>query len=308
MNQICKYCKIEFNFEKNQQFITHVASCKSNPNFKDKYKKSSLTFLNKRKNYNFNCVKCGKQYSLNLTDHNYENKKYTKHCSRKCANTREQTKETKEKITNGLNNFNIKNGKNRKIEEKECPCCGEKFFTKRKNTFCSNECSIKTNFGKSYILTDDQKLKISKTRKEKFKNGVLKITGGTTSWYSIETSNGLIRVQGTYEVAVCKILDILKLKNEIKDWEYTSDRFEYVNIENKNSSYLIDFKIFENNNSFYYLEIKGYKKENDELKWKSVRDKGINLKVWYKNDIENLAKYCNIKIDNKRNGSIKILN
>lgn len=40
-----------------------------------------------------------------------------------------------------------------------------------------------------------------------------------------------------------------------------------------------------NDHTFYYLETKGWKRENDERKWESVRNKGYKLDVWFKQDI-----------------------
>lgn len=306
MNQECKYCKEKFQFEKNQQFITHVASCKFNTNLKERYEKISKSFLNKRKNYKFKCKKCDNEYILNLTDYNYKNGKYSKFCCRSCANSRIHTKETLEKISNSVNEFNIKNNRNRILEEKECEFCGKKFKTKKFHRFCSKKCGDKSKIGKTHICSEEQKLQISRTRKEKFKNGELKVSGGNTNWYTVETSNGFIRVQGSYEKVTCKILDYLKSNNKIKNWEYTNDRFEYINDENKKCSYLIDFKVIKNDNTFYYLETKGYKKENDDLKWNSVKNLGFNIVVWYKKEIIENAKKCNIEIKNKRSGSIEI--
>jgi hypothetical protein len=298
MNQVCKFCKKEFNFEKNQQFITHVSSCKFNTNKEERYKKMSKTIQEKKKNYEFECKKCKKKYTLSLTENAFKKEKFSKFCNISCANSRIISKETKDKIKNGVNYFYIKNNKNREIEEKECLQCGNKFQTNKKSKFCSNKCNCLYNLTiiKLNGVSNETKNKISNTRKDLFKDYKLKVTGGTTKWYTVITSNGEIRVQGTYEVITCKILDCLKIKNEIKNWEYTNDRVEYINSQNIKCTYLLDFKIIENDNNFHYIETKGYKKENDELKWQSVRNKGLKLNIWYKKDIEYMANKYNFNI------------
>jgi len=37
--------------------------------------------------------------------------------------------------------------------------------------------------------------------------------------------------------------------------------------------------------SIYYIETKGYKNGTDELKWKTAKDKGLVLEVWFGDDI-----------------------
>ena len=76
-----------------------------------------------------------------------------------------------------------------------------------------------------------------------------------------------------------------KTQEKILDWEYTSDRISYVDVDGKIRSYLFDFKVFENNKT-YYIESKGRKTENDELKWKAAKDQGIDLRVWFLKDIQ----------------------
>lgn len=94
------------------------------------------------------------------------------------------------------------------------------------------------------------------------------------------------KVQGSYELRVCKILDNWKKTGKIKDWEYTKDRVEYIGEDDKKHSYLLDFKVFENSGDFYYIETKGRSTFNDILKWKSVKGKGYKLEVWFNKDIE----------------------
>jgi hypothetical protein len=122
--------------------------------------------------------------------------------------------------------------------------------------------------------------KMSETRKLNIAMGQ-KITGGYTKWYNYKD----IRVQGSYEVRTCRLLDIWKERGVIKDWIYGHSRFKYFDGEGIEHTYVVDFKVINNDNTFYFLETKGYKRENDDYKWKTVRDLGYNLVVWFLPDI-----------------------
>ena len=61
-------------------------------------------------------------------------------------------------------------------------------------------------------------------------------------------------------------------------------------VDGKLHNYLLDFKIWNDNDSFSYLEVKGYEQEKDKLKWKTVKDKGYDLKIWFLEDLENEEK------------------
>ena len=72
------------------------------------------------------CPKCGSKHL----------KKRAKYCSRKCANSRDQSKRKKEQLP--------------KKGEKICPRCGKKFTAKR-NRYCSSKCA------KTREWTDEKK-------------------------------------------------------------------------------------------------------------------------------------------------------
>lgn len=155
---------------------------------------------------------------------------------------------------------------------------------KKTKIFCSHSCA-NSYANTTRIWSVKQRKEHSNRIKQTYKDGKL-VYGGTTKWISVLTSNGLIKVQGTYEERMCKILDGWKANSKIKDWEYTNDRVQYVGMDNKIHWYLIDFKIFKNDNTFYYLETKGRKTENDEFKWDAVKKLGYNLKILYEKDIK----------------------
>jgi len=240
-------------------------------------------------------VICNNEKCNNLIHIKYrEGKKKEKYfCSRGCANTRKFTQEQKNKIKNALTKETEYKWK--EPHKKICKVCNKEFeTTSKKQEVCSRNCSRKHNIEKAINFNRGNKkvaLNISNGRKEAFKNGLINITGGTTKWFKYKD----IKVQGTYELRACFIFDKWKEEGKIKNWEYTNDRIEYIDLDSKKHTYLLDFKIFENDNSFYYIETKGYKKDNDELKWKAVRDKGYKLEVWFEENIlkeESSLTYC----------------
>ena len=109
----CQYCGKEFNSI--YGLAGHISHCKLNPNYnkeeREKQQKkaviaANLAKINKakeiestRKERKLICKKCGKEYILNLTDKEFESKKYSKFCSRSCANSRQHSEETKRKIS-----------------------------------------------------------------------------------------------------------------------------------------------------------------------------------------------------------------
>jgi hypothetical protein len=205
-------------------------------------------------------------------------------CTKKCAksfSTKNNRNEINKKISKSLSKNKFEPIK------RKCKECSKEFiiheFRRRNKLFCCRSCASKFNISKAIVKNTGNKergKKISEKRKQLFKSGDLSITGGTTKWYDYKD----IRVQGTYELRTCKILDKWKEQGKIKDWEYTNDRITYVGLDKKEHTYLLDFKIFDND-SYYYLETKGWKDETDELKWKAVKNRGDKLVVWFDEDI-----------------------
>lgn len=122
----------------------------------------------------------------------------------------------------------------------------------------------------------------SRIHKRAYKKGTNYVAGGTTKWFKYRD----IKVQGSYELRVCKILDHWKEIGKIKDWYYSKDRIKYKGIDNKSHTYLIDFTIIPNEGEIYFIETKGRKTDNDELKWKAIRDLGFKLEVWFDKEIK----------------------
>ena len=221
-----------------------------------------------------NCKKCGL---------NFEPKKgLINYCSLEYRNSRKFSEEsimkksvaTKQKWEEGVYDF-------KKIskppKEKICKNCNETFLCSpyKNQNYGSLSCSKKSV---------EHREKMSKIVTEQYRKGK-DVYGGRTKWVDVETSKGIIKVQGSYEKIACKVLDRWLFENKINDWEYTSDRFSYVNTDGDISTYLMDFKVFDDE-GFYYLETKGRVVENDYLKWESVRNLGHRLIVWFEEDIK----------------------
>ncbi len=282
----CSQCGKDFlkevgqiNSMKKRKWKNHFCSIKCLSLFGNVIRKNK--HQEKINRYNENpkkCLNCNR-----IID--YKDKSWKKYCSTKCSAIYTQrngghchwTEEGKEKLRKlAKKNPNFggwnKGLKYAPTETLECSYCKKAFIQviskshSNKTKICSKECRSKIQ---------------SINLKQKYKNGK-EVYGGTTKWLKYKD----IKVQGTYEYRVCIILDKWKDLSQIKNWEYTNDRFEYIGVDNKKHNYLMDFKIWNNDDTFYYLEVKGYEKENDKLKWESVREKGYKLEVWFDNDIK----------------------
>ena len=284
----CKYCNKTFIFEHYSMCGSHTINCKKNPNYKDIVKKRKNSNTLKRIKIIKICKKCGEEFKVERTINKKGEIKIYKserqYCSRKCANSRIQTKKQNEARSRKLK-------KDKKEYIKICVYCNKEFKTLNKKVqVCSKSCKSKYIYmrrSKKKQLEINNKL--SASTKLAYRNGK-SVYGGKTKWYKYKE----IKVQGTYELRTCYILDKMKELKQIKDWEYTTDRILYIDANKKQRNYLLDFKIFDNDNTFYYLEIKGFKKKNDELKWEAVKQK-YTLKIWFLTEIEYYENLLEIK-------------
>jgi len=201
-------------------------------------------------------------------------------CSLKCArgfSTKAKRKEINEKVS-------------KKLTTTELPFCKNCKTVRVKNNrrlFCSVTCSLKYRGG----WTNHSKINWSEVNKKAYREGKNYVAGGTTKWYTYTSFDGKsIKVQGSYELRMCKILDHWKKEKRIIDWEYTNDRIEYIGIDGHSHNYLFDFKVFDYGKSIWYIEVKGFIKENDYLKWRAVREQNIPLKIFKENELLLLEK------------------
>ncbi len=289
MELTCKYCS---SLRKNANSLRqHECRCKENPNrvvqkiSKEtsirwkieaierqkmkrrydivKYYKNPKVCDNCNKFHKFdqrNGVFCSASCAANHSNLNREYNEWNDESKRKASNAQiiEQARRNNVKFQKACENHD-----NSKLFWNLCECGNLKIENKE-----NKECYY---------------CRCSKSQKKAYKNGSQYVAGGTAKWLDYKG----IKVQGSYELRMCHILDEMKGKNEIENWEYTNDRFEYVGVDDKTHNYLMDFKVFKEN-SFYYVETKGYMRENDELKWKAVRDLGYRLDVLFNEDIEKL--------------------
>lgn len=170
----CKYCGREF--ERSVQLGGHVCGCKLSP----KYKTICAARI-ERNNViprEFVCPKCGKHFTLVLSESKFKSGRYPKFCSRACANSRgEYSEERKLKISQGIRQHLIdigyqyvdkreararnKSNKPRKPRKprlrkvltvtKVCECCGKEFIVPanhRNRKYCCKECMIQTRHNK----------------------------------------------------------------------------------------------------------------------------------------------------------------
>lgn len=117
-----RFCKLNPNYQKNKQIARQAA-------FKGHKTKNniSLQIINQ---YSFKCIKCGKQYSLELKVIDYIKGNYRKTCSNACAhaNAINLSEQSKKKKSENLKKQHIH----------ICPQCNSKFSHKgtSSNTLC----------------------------------------------------------------------------------------------------------------------------------------------------------------------------
>lgn len=217
-----------------------------------------------------NCEKCKR-----AIDGSYGSGRF---CSRFCANSRIRSNDVKEKISKSLT---------KEKEEAICKECSNVFKRKRKSQlFCSRPCARTNNFKLARIAQKENPPNWSEIHKLSYRLGKNFVSGGTTKWLHYKN----IKVQGSYELRMCYILDKMKQENVILDWEYTKDHFPYIDVDGKERTYFLDFKVF-TNDGFFYIETKGYKTETDEAKWSAVRKMGLKLDVLFDKDILKLENH-----------------
>lgn len=295
----CQYCGKEFLTK--MGLSGHLSHCKSNPNHKvlrsysDTNKNGHLTYVKKHpekyelKEFTCICAKCGKEYVVKTTQEKFEKGKYSKFCSRSCANSRIRTQEIREKISNSMKNSEEFKNKNKIALEKRilrvenekrkkenlpiltsiseishngyklytCKNCGKKFtyLDSKSRTYCCDKC-------REEWLTKNVKPKTGGYRKGSGQ--------GKHGWYKG------FHCDSSWELAflIYHLDHNLFIKRCDKHFEY-----EY---EGKKHSYYPDFETDEG-----IIEIKGYKNKQ----WVSKLEQVNNIKVLYKDDIKPYIDY-----------------
>ena len=205
------------------------------------------------------CEKCNKNHDGKFASGRF--------CSKKCAigfSTQAKRKEINKKLSEKLT-----------IQPRQynCELCNKQFFSKKLNRkFCSVKCSSPGNSNPK---------KMSLIVKQTYING-RQPAGGKTKWFQYKN----IKVQGSYELRICKILDTWKIQHLIYNWDYTHDQFQYLDENGDRRTYFPDFKIWYDEKDFYYVECKGFLTKRDFYKHQIVKEKGYVIQWWTLEDIQ----------------------
>ncbi len=223
-----------------------------------------------KKSYTFICKKCGKEYTLELTDSEYKNQKYKKYCSRSCANSRVMTEEVRLKISKTVNKL-----------AKETP---ELFLTMPSKTYICKYCGKpfknkdeRDTTSRSYCSESCKKRWLEEKWKPKM-GGYRKGSGhGKSGWYKG------IYCDSSWELAFVIYhtdhnLNIIRCKDK-RIYEYCGKKHVYI------PDFITDEGI---------IEIKGYKTKQ----WEAKKKYNPDVKVLYKQDIQFYLDYVVKKYGN----------
>lgn len=240
------------------------------------------------------CILCEKVFQT--TDGAKGRKCCSVECATRCAQTFVDTNKLsikmKKLFAEGKIHIPISKGgegkKTAKREKYNCRQCGKTFIQTLRESGMNKMCACSVECRKILMPTH-----YSENRKKQYENGK-QVYGGKTKWFIYKD----IKVQGTYELRACKIFDEMINRGDIKSWEKSPASIKYIGIDGKYHNYLIDFRINNVDGTYYFVETKGRVRENDELKWKAVRENGHELQVWFITDIKNKEKqfferWCN---------------
>lgn len=262
----CPYCNIEHIG--GSSFGAHITNCKMNPKYYETINKISITKTLERKVHKLICERCQKEYEIIITDNDFNKGKYKKHCSRKCANVRNRTDESKLKTSNTIKNRISKGeiiikGKRQELRIiKKCIKCDKKLAINNKSGLC-NKCAHNLTSYKNKMSTT----LIGRTGGYREKGG-----RGKQGWF-----NGFY-CNSSWELAYV----IYSLDNNMKIKRNT-EGFEYI-FEDKIFHFYPDF-IKEDGS---YVEVKGYLDNKNKAKINQFQKK---LEVIDRNDIKPYLNY-----------------
>lgn len=146
MIKICGFCKNTFDVTNGRIFSNHVRWCDKNPEkqriFLDFSKKVKQLSSGKRKDFQVSCKKCGKEFTVNEIISKHPQKQMY-HCSRKCANSKKHSEETKRKQSDAAKKYAELHFPKYTYT---CLFCGKinetKSINKSLKKHCNNECRI----------------------------------------------------------------------------------------------------------------------------------------------------------------------
>lgn len=103
---------------------------------------------------------------------------------------------------------------------------------------------------------------------------------------------GDIRVNGTWELAYAKILDMMFISGVIQRWEYEPDKIPVCD----GKHYIPDFKVFHKSGGFSYHEIKGKLWKASAEKIASARENGHNVVLLRRSVLSSLFKHYGFSV------------
>lgn len=259
--KVCSWCNELISVEKQVLFASHVAVCKMNPNAEERNKKNSDRLKGvlkvERIELDKDCPGCGELFKIIATESEIRNNKVKSFCSRKCANKRRHSNETKIKIGKTL----LEGGKRFSPPKRE----------KSSITFTCLKCGkegIDNRYNKNRKYHIDCWTSIS--------GGIKKGSSrGKSGWYRGYWCDS------SYELAYL----IYNLDNSILI-ERNKNGFEYTHNDKKHLFYpdfIIDGK---------YIEIKNYKSELTDSK---ISQFPYDIEIYYKEEMKPFIEYVKNK-------------
>jgi len=142
MSHICKYCGKEF--ETGRELGSHYLKCLQNPNHDEIIAKAAIS--NRERNgkhlITVNCVVCGKEYEVFVSDRDYLLGKYRKCCSKLCSNRLTKMNSNQNEV-NQKRSDSLKLYYKNKLKSYTCQHCGKEYIRTSDNhsfKYCSDEC------------------------------------------------------------------------------------------------------------------------------------------------------------------------
>ena len=215
------------------------------------------------------CPNCGKEFTIECSNADYNRNKYKKFCSRSCANRRTHSSETKQKMSISVKRFyeshEYPKGFKTVLKNYTCKYCGNTFTKKDKRDtggvqYCSNACRTKW-------LKENAKW-----------GGHREGSGrGKSGWY-----------KGIYCASTWELAYVIYCLDNCIDIKRCTDVRTYV-YNNKIHKYYPDFIV-----DGKIIEIKGYTTKQ----WLAKEEQNKDIVVLYRDDIQKYIDYVCTKYTN----------
>lgn len=161
---------------------------------------------------------------------------------------------------------------------------GNKYFLGRKHTQETKEKLRKAHLGKPKppFTYERKKYNSDKLVGKRPKNMQTWMCRGRTSSHHgwIDFGKGRkFYMRSVWERNISRYFEFLKIKNDIKDWEYEPQRFFFEGVSFGNRTYLPDFRITNNDGYQYYVEVKGWVDNSSRIKLNRMGKYFPNIEV-----------------------------